>query len=564
MAQIFACSVARMASLTVAGFMAGACFVSSSAKAAGESKKTPEAVPGEFVVELREQIRTTDFESLSQRLGVEVVDSVRSNLIVVRSAAGTASAKRLETKLRDHPLVSRIEPNFIYRAFGFRSLKTPNDPDFSKTWGLKNTGGADSAGTVGIAGIDIGAEAAWEYTTGDKKVVVAVIDTGVDFGHPDLKSQAWVNSKEAKGQPGVDDDGNGYVDDLNGYNFVDNKGDATDDNAHGSHCAGTIGAKGGDGKGIVGVNWNVSIMAVKFLSKDGGGTLANAIKSIDYATKNGADIMSNSWGGGAASAILKTAISDANKAGILFVVAAGNDSNDNDSTPTYPSSYDVDNVLSVAALDNRGAFASFSNFGATSVHVAAPGVNIVSSVLKGGYDSYSGTSMATPHVAGIAALLLAHNSNYTHLQLKKRIMDSARPLYTLRKRVSTAGIADAQYALSGATPPRDPNDPASLPNVTRYSYSTDHPYKEGVKLEHKITIRGAKKLAIRFSKFDTEIGYDTLSFYDGRGKYVASISGVQEDGVMSPVIEGDTAVLKFAADETVSSYGFDIEAVLSE
>lgn len=569
MAQFFACRAARMAALTMAGVFAGACFVSSSAFAGVSrslsEKNSADAVPGEYVVELREA-SGSNFLGLSQRLGVEVVDRVRANMIVVRSpdVSNPGAAEKMRKRLRENPMVSRVEPNFIYRAFGFRSLKKPNDPDLSRTWGLQNTGAADSSGTVGIAGIDIGALAAWDFTTGNKSVVVAVIDSGVDFNHPDLNGQAWVNKKELNGKAGVDDDGNGYIDDINGYNFVDDKGDATDDNAHGTHCSGTIGAKGGDGKGLVGVNWDVSIMAVKFLNKDGSGTLASAIKAIDYARANGAKIMSNSWGGGAASELMKTAIADANNAGVLFVVAAGNDTNDNDTTPTYPASYDVENVLAVAAVDNRGAFASFSNYGAKTVHVAAPGVNVVSTVLNNLYDSYSGTSMATPHVSGIAALLLAHNPNMTNLQLKKRIMDSARPLYTLRKRVSTSGMADAYYALSGLTPPDDPNDPAKLPNVTNHTFSTDHPYKEGARVEHKIQIKGAKRIAIRFSKFDTEIGYDTLSIYNGAGKFIAAMSGTQDDGVLSPIIDGDTAVLKFAADETVSSYGFDIEAVLSE
>lgn len=567
----FTRSAARMAALAAASVLSTATYLSLAA-ASSELSKTAvsklstqvESIPGEFVVEFAPGVAADftamDLGTLSSRLGVEVVERIRPEMVLVRSAeVGASSLRALELRLRESAFVSRVEPNYIYRAF-----KLPNDPDLAKTWGLKNTGAADSAGGIGIAGIDIGAEKAWDITTGSKSVVVAVIDTGIDFSHPDLKTQAWVNEKELNGKPGVDDDGNGLVDDINGYNFANGKGDSTDDNAHGTHCAGTIGAKGNDGKGLVGVNWNVSMMAVKFLDKAGSGSLANAIKSIDYARKMGANVMSNSWGGGSASALLKTAIEEAAKSGILFVAAAGNDSNNNDANPSYPASYEVDNVLSVAALDNRGALASFSNYGAKTVHVAAPGVNIVSTVPGGGYDSYSGTSMATPHVSGIAALLLANNPNLSYRELKRSIISSARPLYTLRNRVASTGIADAYYALTGLTPPLDPNDPSRLKNVKSYSFSTEHNYKEGTKLEHKIQIPGAKKIAIRFSQFDTELGYDTVSFFDGAGVYVGAMSGLRDPGETSPLINGDTVTLKFSADETVSKYGFDVDAVLWE
>lgn len=558
---------ARMATLAAAACF-GLGFLPSAAHA--ESKKTPkpvEVVPGEFVVELdpnilRESggISAMAVQTLAKKLGAEVVEQVRPEMVLVRASDQSAVGSRsLELRLQENAYVRRVEPNYVYTT-----SKLPNDPDLAKTWGLKNTGAADSENNMGRAGVDVSAEQAWDITTGSKSVVVAVIDSGIDFSHPDLKDQAWVNEKELNGLPGVDDDGNGYIDDIHGYDFAGNKGDSTDDNSHGTHCAGTIGAKGNDGRGLVGVNWDVSMMGVKFLDKQGRGSLANAIKSIDYARKMGARIMSNSWGGGAASDLLKKAIQEAANDGILFVAAAGNDANDNDAMPSYPASYEVDNVLSVAAIDNRGALASFSNYGAKSVHVAAPGVNIISTVPGGKYDSYSGTSMATPHVSGIAALLLANNGNLTYRELKKTIMDSSRPLYTLRRRVASAGMADAYYALSGQTPPADPNDPSRLKNVSAYAFSSEHPYKEGAKFEHKIRIPGAKKIAVRFSKFETEIGYDTLSFYDAKGSFVGSLSGTQDPGVTSQLIEGDSVTLKFSADETVSGYGFDIEGILWE
>lgn len=564
MAKLPARRAARMAALAVSGITVITAALLLAPPVRSESDLKIESVPGEFVVQLKPSASFTGFEKQALGLGVKVVENIREDLVLVRAAgesfrAGAVSAQKFAARLSTLAMVEVAEPNYIYRA-----VKLPNDPDLQKLWGLKNSGAADSAGARGLAGIDVGAESAWEITTGSKSVIVAVIDTGIDFGHPDLKAQAWVNEKEKNGKAGVDDDGNGYVDDVNGFNFAGNKGDSTDDNGHGSHCAGTIGAKGDDGKGLVGVNWDVSMMAVKFLDKSGSGTLANAVKSIDYARINGAHIMSNSWGGGGPSEVLKKSIEDANAAGILFVAAAGNETNNNDANPTYPAGYEVENVLSVAAIDNRGSLASFSNWGQKTVHVAAPGVNIVSTVPGAKYDSYSGTSMATPHVAGIAALLLAQNSSATHLELKQRIIESARPLYNLKTRVSSGGIVDAYYALSGLTPPADPNDPSRLPNTAPYKYSSDHPYKENTKTEHRITISGAKKLAVRFSQFETEPGYDTVSFFDGKGAFVGSLSGKQEPGITSPLIHGDTLVIKFSSDETVNAYGFDVEAVLSE
>ncbi|RYZ68875.1 MAG: subtilase, partial [Proteobacteria bacterium] len=441
------------------------------------------------------------------------------------------------------------------------ALKAPNDVDYSKLWGMSNVGAMVST-KRGLKGVDISAERAWERTTGSKNVIVAVIDTGIDFTIPDLAPNAWTNEKELRGVAGVDDDGNGYVDDIHGYDFVNNDGDPTDDQGHGSHCAGTIGARGDDGLGVAGVNWNVSLMAVKFLNANGGGSLANAIKAIDYASKNGAKILSNSWGGGPFVQTLIDAIERTNQADQLFVAAAGNDGRNNDESPSYPASYDVDNIISVAAVDARGDLAGFSNYGVKQVDLAAPGVGIYSTV-PGGFDTMNGTSMATPHVSGVAALLLAENPNLTAAELKTKLLSSVRPLRTLQGQVATGGMLDAYLALSGDVAPQDPNDASTWMEKSEFTISTPHPYIDATEQVFTIQIPGAKRISAHFPKFETENGYDLVQFLNAAGENLGTWSGEKNDR-FSPIADGDTLVLKFQSDASVNAYGFDIDSVSIE
>lgn len=521
-----------------------------------KSKAAPESIKGQYVVQLVRPRSHYDTRALERKLDARIIDQIRPDLILIQRDSNETQAATLRF-LNDNPAVEIAEPNWIYRI-----VKTPNDPEYGKLWGLNNAGGLDKSGTRGLKGVDIGAEKAWDITTGSRDVVVAVIDTGVDFKIPDLTANAWVNQAEANGQPGVDDDKNGYVDDIHGYNFVRDNGDSTDDNSHGSHCSGTIGGQGDDGRGIVGVNWNVSIMAVKFLDAAGSGTLANAVKAIDYARKMGAHILSNSWGGGGVSAILQKAIEDTRDAGQLFVAAAGNDGADNDKFPAYPASYPTENIISVAALDNRGQLADFSNFGINSVHVAAPGVNVLSTV-PGGTAIYDGTSMATPHVAGVAALLLADKPGQGYVDLKKRILESARPLKTLKGRIQTGGLVDAYYALTGLHVPDDPNDPSLWKDMETHQEGTPHPYPANHAQTITIQRPGVSRIAIRFSKFETETGYDRVQFFNSKGESLGIMSG-SRTGEYSPISDGDTIVLRFAADASVQGFGFDIDQVVYE
>ena len=359
--------------------------------------------------------------------------------------------------------VSSFEQDLPISVSTFSATSSPNDPRYGDLYGLHNTG--QSGGTPNA---DIDAPEAWSVSTGSRDVIVAVVDTGIDYNHPDLAANMWVNPGEIAGN-GVDDDGNGFVDDVHGYDFVNNDGDPFDDQGHGTHCAGTIGGVGNNGTGVVGVNWEVSLMGLKFLSSSGSGSTSDAIQAINYATMmrtrygQNVRVTSNSWGGGGSSSAMRQAIESGAAADILFVAAAGNDRSDNDSRPQYPASYTSEAVVSVAATDRNDALASFSNYGATSVDLAAPGVSIVSSVPGGGYASYSGTSMATPHVAGAAALALAVDPTLSVADLKTALLNSVDGVSGLAGKVVTGGRLNAGTLISSlSSDPTVPTAPGSI------------------------------------------------------------------------------------------------------
>lgn len=537
--------------------VAGLCAMLLSLAGPAQAAPKVQAVPGEYVVRLKDTMSTMSLSTLSQTLGGEVVEklSPQSNAILVRRNA-LEREDFVINSLKNNPYVANAEPNFIYTIDSTPS-SMPNDPELSRLWGLVNTGQKDGS-AEGVAGIDVDAKRAWEIETGSRDVLVAVIDTGVDYDIADLTPNMWANAGELNGTAGVDDDNNGFVDDIYGYDFANNDGDPKDDHGHGSHVSGTIGGMGNDGAGIVGVAWNVRIMGIKFLSAAGGGTLADAIKSIDYATQMGADIMSNSWGGGGFSEELKLAIERAHDAGILFTAAAGNSRQNNDANPTYPATYDVDNIISVAAIDNRGNLASFSCYGRTTVDVAAPGVNILSTT-PNGLRSWSGTSMATPHVSGVAALVLSHEPGMSMADLRDRIINTARPLTRLRSKVASGGIVNAYHALTNTKAPSDPDDPFNWDKNT-YDIKTSHPYADNFEQTWTVQVPGANRVSVYFSRFETERGYDKLTFKDAAGNVIDVWSG-EYDASFSPVVEGDTVIMTFTSDESQNKHGFDVEAV---
>ncbi|XGC80892.1 S8 family peptidase [Bdellovibrio bacteriovorus] len=404
-----------------------------------------DAVPGEYVIQFKDSVSVLDLVHQFDGGTGAIVDIIPDqNVALVRRPVFELQSSVLESLSID-PNIKTIEPNYIYHMD-----KTATDPMFQLMWGLKNTGQYDYQRRVGVAGMDISVDKAWDITTGSKKVIVAVIDSGIDYFHPDLKENMWTNTAELNGKSGVDDDGNGIVDDIYGANFENPDkptGNPWDDHGHGTHCAGTIGAKANNGIGGAGVAWEVRLMAVKFLKASGSGSLFAALKGVNYATKMGAKILNNSWGGGGVSQTLKDAIEKTNQAGALFVVASGNETNDNDKNPRYPASYDVPNILTVAAVDNQGKLADFSNYGASSVHVAAPGVNILSTINNGKYGYYSGTSMAAPHVSGLAALLSAKEPDLSGRGLRRRIVATSKTLKSLHGKTK-AGLVSAHSALT--------------------------------------------------------------------------------------------------------------------
>jgi hypothetical protein len=311
------------------------------------------------------------------------------------------------------------EPNYQVRT-----LVEPNDTWFIALWGMHNEG--QSGGTVDA---DIDAPEAWDLETDANEIIVAVLDTGVDRSHVDLSANMWVNETELNGSTGVDDDNNGYVDDIYGWDFADEDADPTDYHGHGTHCSGTIGAVGDNNEGVVGVCWDVQIMALKiFPNYSQEEFVDKAISAIEYAVNNDADVLSNSWGGGGYSEGLKDAIEAADANGVLFIAAAGNDyGSNNDTFPHYPSSYDCNNIIAVMSTDHDDDMSSFSNYGPTSVDLGAPGSSIYSCKLGGGYTWGSGTSMATPHVAGACALVWAEHPTKSYLEVKELLMEMVDP-----------------------------------------------------------------------------------------------------------------------------------------
>jgi len=402
----------------------------------------------EVLVKFKTGVSRATIESLTSRFNDRIEDSIE-NVAGLDSIddLDNADAGTVAAQYAQLPEVEYAEPNYDIELEEVDSPLVPilpHDPQFNDQWALANSGQRG-----GKEGADISATLAWAKTTGSEDVVVAVLDSGVDYTHEDLVGNMWVRPAE---MDPYHDEELGTVDDLNGYNAIDGNSDPMDENGHGTHCAGIIGAEGENDLGIAGVNWKVQIMPLKFMNAGGFGTTKDAIEAINYVIdrkKAGVNvrIISASWGSTQKSRALEDVIRKAYENDILFVAAAGNASTNNDRSPHYPSSYDVPNVISVAALDRHDQLASFSNYGVKSVAIAAPGVEILSTWLGNQYEEKSGTSMATPVISGVAALILSENPKLSVADLRKRLMDSTDPIVALKGKTVSGGRINAAKAL---------------------------------------------------------------------------------------------------------------------
>ncbi|MDQ4064983.1 MAG: S8 family serine peptidase [Actinomycetota bacterium] len=374
--------------------------------------------------------------ALTESAGGVIVDSSRAGRFLV-----VETAQRLSSwtgRVEWSPAVRYVQPDV--RVTGGDIV--PADPVWTSLWGMQR----------------VNAPAAWSTTTGARDVVVGVVDSGVDYRHEDLAGSIWVNPNEDPSTP-HDDDRNGWINDIHGVDCANDDGDPMDDNGHGTHVAGTIGATGNNSKGVAGVAWNVRIMALKFLGADNRGWMSDAVQCMYYALDNGAHITNHSWYGGDWFQPLYDVIAEAGKRNHLVIACAGNEGTDLDRRAFYPAAFDLDNAISVAATDRNDALASFSNRGAVSVDLGAPGVGIISTV-PSGYASYSGTSMATPHVTGAAALALSQDPalHADAARLRSLLLDTVDPVSGLVGVTASEGILDvarlvAAVARETDTPP---------------------------------------------------------------------------------------------------------------
>jgi thermitase len=381
------------------------------------------------------------------------IESVNGLFVIEDEDGLGADAVVNEYKLL--PDVEYVEPNYtisldpepagyIPPSYLNRTAAGPNDPMFGEQWSLENTGQRGGQAKADISALD-----AWEKTKGSDKVVVAVLDSGVDYTHPDLIKNMWTRPANMNRYA---DDELGTIDDAHGFDAINDTGDPMDENGHGTHCAGIIGAEGDNNEGIAGVNWKVEIMPLKFMNANGSGSTKDAIKAINYVIERKragvpVRVINASWGSTMKSKALEDAIREAGDEGILFVAAAGNSSADSDRTPHYPAGYNLPNVIAVAALNRNDELASFSNYGAKSVHVAAPGAEILSTWLGGTFEEHSGTSMATPEVVGVAALVLSLDPDISIKELRQRLMNATDPLPALKGKVVSGGRINAALAV---------------------------------------------------------------------------------------------------------------------
>lgn len=512
----------------------------------------PPYAPDEILVRFKGGLSPQEAAVVHAGIGATVVERYRTveNLVLVKLPPGMDVKEAIEF-YQQNPDVLYAEPNYRVEVQGI-----PNDPRFGELWGLHNTGQRRGS----TPGADIDAPEAWDITTGSQDNVVVVIDTGIDYNHEDLSANMFRNTRDCNDNK-TDDDLNGYVDDCYGIDTFNNDSDPMDDNGHGTHVAGTIGAVGNNGVGVVGVNWRVRLMACKFIGAGGFGSTDGAIKCLDYVgvmKDRGVNIIAtnNSWGGGGFSRALQDAIDAQRRRGILFIASAGNAAWDNDLFPHYPSGYFLPNVISVAATDDTDNLAYFSNFGRQTVHLGAPGDLILSTTPRNTYSTSSGTSMAAPHVTGVVALLKAQDPRRDWRALRNLILAGGERLTSLIETVSSRrlnahrALTCSNSSLLSPLRPLGPEVTSAIGNPVDLAVlhiNCDRPNGE-------VTVRvepGGEVVTLR----DDGLGVDQVAgdgIYSGRwipfalGTYTLAFSGggvVRSDGPSVHVLESYTPLL---------------------
>ena len=411
--------------------------------ATAHGQTSTQYVPGEVLVKYRKEVSGFQVQGkLTALKGRTIQNFERFGIRHVRFDQ-TTDIGQIIAALKADPDCEVAEPNYIIHLYS----TIPDDPLLASLWGLNNTG-QTLHGVAGTVDADIDAPEAWDSTTGSSSVIVAVIDSGIDYVHPDLAANIWINPGEIAGN-GRDEDRNGKVDDIRGWDFANKDNDPFDDNGHGTHVAGIIGAVGDNALGVVGICWAVKMVPLKIFDANGSAVSSNFIAALSYALAKGIKLANYSGGGYEYSILQDYAIQQANESGLLLVVAAGNETIDNDgATPSYPASYNLPNIISVASTHLRDGRSSFSNYGATSVDLGAPGEDIGSTYPGNLYAYLSGTSMAAPHVTGAAALIWSHRPTLSHTQVKALLLASVDPMATLSGTTVTGGRLNIAGALS--------------------------------------------------------------------------------------------------------------------
>lgn len=407
--------------------------------------------PTSLIVKFANTATNADQAALLNLVGGQVIDDFGTFLPntyhITTDLPVEEAVKLLNTVGENGGDVEYAEPDYIYYLSA-----TVNDTFYSLEWGLNNTG-QNVGGDPGIANNDIDCDLAWDVVTGSTSFVVGMADSGIRKTHEDLAPNIWTNPGEIAGNR-IDDDGNGRVDDTWGWDFYNNDNNPNDDNGHGSHTAGTVGAKGNNARGVTGVCQTIRLAGLKIGSRTGAISVTAAANALAYCTGKGIKVSNHSWGGGSFSTTMSNAVSAARTSGHMLICASGNGGTDgvgdnNDAIPQYPANYNFDNIISVAAINNDGGLAGFSNFGATTVDLAAPGVRVASSYnsSNSSYVYLDGTSMATPHVTGVAALVWIRNPTWTYSQVRSRLLTTTRANANLSGRCATGGVVNAWNAV---------------------------------------------------------------------------------------------------------------------